>query len=63
MPSCLPILINLVNMLLKGTEKGISCDFLDIIKRLKEYSTETKLKSVDMVLEACESMDASNIRY
>ena len=37
--------------------------FLDIKKALKNYSTDSKLKSVEMVLEAFDSMDARNIRF
>ena len=37
--------------------------FLDIKKALKSYSTDSKLKSVEMVLEAFDSMDARNIRF
>ena len=36
--------------------------FLDIMKALKDYSTASKVKSVEMVLEACESMETKNIR-
>ena len=32
------------------------------MKALRDYSTDSKLKSVEMVLEACESMEAKNIR-
>ena len=32
-------------------------------KALKNYSTDSKLKSVEMVLEAFDSMDAKNIRF
>ena len=37
--------------------------FLDVKKALKNYSTDSKLKSVEMVLEAFDSMDARNIRF
>ncbi len=44
-------------------EKSVRiCISLDITKALKNYSSESKLKSVEMVLEACESMDARKIR-
>ena len=36
--------------------------FLDIMKALKDYVTASKVKSVEMVLEAFESMEAKNIR-